>query len=309
MSIRASLATLFFRMTIKKQMANLEDPATMRGAAGGPGGKTPEEVKTETVNAGGVPAEWVIWPAEGASAETPASEDSVLIYFHGGGYVFGSPDSHREIAWRLSQACGMRVLNVDYRLAPESIFPAAVEDATAVYRWILDQGVSPANIVLGGDSAGGGLATALMVNIKNLGLTQPAAALLMSPWVDLAMTGESMARNAGADPMLSPDAIKRFADFYLGDSDPRAPLASPLFADLANLPPVYVAVGSTEVLLSDSETLVEKINAAGGNATLRVWPKMPHVFPVFAGLIPEGKEAIASMAAFVKQHIGASHSA
>lgn len=295
MSIRASLVSLLFRLTIRKQMASLEDPATMR-EPGRFGGKTPEEVATETVNAGGVPAEWVVWPG--------ADEDRVLLYFHGGGYVFGSPDSHREIAWRLSEACGARVLNVDYRLAPESVFPAAVEDATAVYRWLLEQGTSSGNIAVAGDSAGGGLSTALMVNINNLGMPQPAAAALMSPWVDLAMTGESMQRNADADPMLSPPAISKFAEFYLGGSDPKAPLASPVFADLSSLPPVYIVVGSTEVLLSDSEALAENINAAGGSATLKIWSKMPHVFPVFAGMVPEGKTAIADMAAFLVGHMG-----
>lgn len=295
MSIRASLVSLFFRLTIRKQMASLEDPATIRDQQSQGIGKTPEEVRTESVRIGGVAAEWVYFP------ETP--DENVLVYFHGGGYVFGGPDSHRDIAWRLAKELGIRVLNVDYRLAPESPFPAAIEDATAVYRALLDEGRSPGSIVLAGDSAGGGLSTALMVNIRNLGMPQPAAAALLSPWADLAMTGESMQRNASADPMLSPDAISRFAAFYLQDSDARAPLASPVFADLSGLPPVYIVVGSTEVLLSDSETLAHKITAAGGSATLKVWPKMPHVFPVFAALVPEGKSAITDIATFLRQHL------
>jgi len=148
------------------------------------------------------------------------------------------------------------------------------------------------------------LAVALMVNLKNLGITLPKVAVLMSPWVDLAMTGTSMVANARSDVMLSPEAISIFASYYLGDTNPKAPLASPVFADLSDLPPTLVLVGSKEVLLSDSITLVEKINAAGGSAKLSVWSKMPHVFPILAAIIPEGKKAIVDMAEFLRIHLG-----
>jgi epsilon-lactone hydrolase len=296
MSIRASLLTLFMRLTIKKQMATLDDPVAFRKRPGGFGGKTPESVKSTPVDAGGVPAEWVEWPG--------APEDSAILYFHGGGYVFGDPDSHRDIAWRLGREAGSKVLVVDYRLAPENRFPAALDDATLSYRWLLEQGIAPDRIAVAGDSAGGGLAVALMVNLKNFGVALPKAAVLMSPWVDLAMTGSSMSGNARSDAMLSPEALSIFASYYLGDTNPKAPLASPLFADLAGLPPTLVLVGSTEVLLSDSETLVEKINATGGNARLSVWPKMPHVFPILAAIIPEGKKAVLDMAEFLRIHLG-----
>ena len=296
MSIRASLLSLFMRLTIKKEMAKLDDPVAFRKRAGGFGGKIPEAVKSTPVDAGGVPSEWVEW--------TGAPEDSVILYFHGGGYVFGDPDSHRDIAWRLGKESGSKVLVVNYRLAPEHRFPAAVDDAADSYRWLLEQGFAPDRIAVAGDSAGGGLAVALMVNLKNLGITLPKVAVLMSPWVDLAMTGTSMVANARSDAMLSPEAISIFASYYLGDTNPKAPLASPVFANLSDLPPTLVLVGSKEVLLSDSVTLVEKINAAGGSAKLSVWPKMPHVFPTLAAIIPEGKKAILDMAEFLRIHLG-----
>ena len=296
MSIRASLLSLFMRLTIKKQMAKLDDPVAFRARPGGFGGKIPEAVKSTQVDAGGVPSEWVEWPG--------APKDSVILYFHGGGYVFGDPDSHRDIAWRLGKEAGSKVLVVNYRLAPEHRFPAAVDDAADSYRWLLEQGFAADKIAVAGDSAGGGLAVALMVNLKNLGLKLPKVAVLMSPWVDLAMTGSSMAANAKSDAMLSPEAMSTFAAYYLGDTNPKAPLASPIFADLSDLPPTLVLVGSQEVLLSDSETLVEKINTAGGNARLSVWPKMPHVFPILAAIIPEGKKAVTDMAEFLCIHLG-----
>jgi monoterpene epsilon-lactone hydrolase len=296
MSIRASLLSLFMRLTIKKQMATLDDPVAFRERPGGFGGKTPESVKSTPVDAGGVPSEWVEWPG--------APEDSAILYFHGGGYVFGDRDSYRDIAWRLGRESGSKVLVVDYRLAPENRFPAAVDDATDSYRWLLEQGFAPDRIAVAGDSAGGGLAVALMVNLKNLGMALPKAAVLMSPWADLAMTGTSMLVNARSDAMLSPEALSIFVSYYLGDTNPKAPLASPVFADLSGLPPTLVLVGSKEVLLSDSETLVEKINATGGNARLSVWPKMPHVFPILASIIPEGKKAVSDMAEFLRLHLG-----
>ncbi len=295
MSIRASLLSLFMRLTIKKQMATLDDPAAFREHSGGFGGKIPESVKYTPVEAGGVPSEWVEWPG--------APEDSAILYFHGGGYVFGDLDSHRDIAWRIAREAGSKVLVVDYSLAPENRFPAAVDDATHSYQWLLEQGFTADRIAVAGDSAGAGLAVALMVNLKNLGMVLPKVAVLMSPWVDLAMTGASISSNAKSDAMLSPAALSKFASCYLGDTNPKAPLASPVFADLSGLPPTLVLVGSTEVLLSDSKTLVEKINAAGGSARLSVWPKMPHVFPILASVIPEGKQAVLDMAEFLRTHL------
>lgn len=296
MSIRASLVSLYLRRTLKKQMATFEDPVEMREQAKIPGTRLPKEAAFEPVTAGGVPGEWVRWP--------DGRQGAVLLYLHGGGYVFGGPDSHRDLAWRLAKEAGVDVLVLDYRLAPEHCYPAALEDATAAYRWLLDEGFAAERVVVAGDSAGGGLAASLMVNLKAEGLPLPKASVLISPWADLAMTGPSMQANVKTDAMLSPEAISRFAAHYLSDTDARAPGASPIFADLSGLPPTYVIVGSGEVLLSDSETLVKHMTAAGGQAELKVWPNMPHVFPLLAAVVPEGRQAIVEMAGFIRSQLG-----
>ena len=298
MSARASLISFFLRHTLKKRMAEFDDPADVRQAPSIPGGGVPKDVRVEPVDAGGVPSEWII-PDNAAAGAT-------LLYLHGGGYVFGGLDSHRDIACRLARAAGVRTLLIDYRLAPEHRFPAPVEDATDVYRWLLEGGQTAEQLVVAGDSAGGGLSTALMVNLKSLALPLPRAAVLMSPWTDLANTGDSVVQHAARDAMISPEAVEKFASLYLDGHDPTDPLASPHYADLSGLPPVQVLVGSEEVLLSDSERLVSRIEAAGGSAELAVWPKMPHVFPVLAGLIPEGRRAIDDMSGFIRTNLGLS---
>ena len=300
MSIRASLISLVMKFTIRKQFDQLEDAVALREAldsSAGLGGKLPDQVTVVPQSIGELPTEWIC--VEGID------QNKVILYLHGGGYVVGGPDGYRDVAWRLSELAGCRVLFVDYRLAPENPFPAAVEDATVAYRWLLAEGFLPENIGLCGDSAGGGLSVATSVNLKNLGLPQPACAMLMSPWVDLASTGESVEYNNGLDCILTPRALGKFAEFYLGDRDRKAPLASPLYADLSGLCPMMIHVGSTEILYSDSERLAEGLTAAGGKAELEVWPKMPHVFPVFAARIPEGKAALQKMADYFKRETAA----
>lgn len=291
MSIRASLVSFLMRRTLKKQLATFEDPEEIRNSPSLPGGKPPKTVAIEVVQAGGVPAEWVR-PAAGAP-------DGAILYLHGGGYVFGGPDSHRDIACRLCVATGMPVLLLDYRLAPEHRFPAAVDDATAAYQWLLKT-QDPAKIVVAGDSAGGGLTLALMGRLKSLSSRLPKAVVLLSPWTDLAATGDSVQAHAEEDAIISPPALSRFAAHYLAEHDPKDPQASPLYADLSGLPPTLVLVGSHEVLRSDSDRIVERINAAGGQAQLSVWPDMPHVFPILASVIPEGRRAIEEISGFIR---------
>lgn len=295
MSMRARVISFVMRHTIKKQMSTFEDHLALRKQAGSSTGRTPAEVHTESVSANGVPAEWVRW--------REATDDGAIVYLHGGGYVFGSLDSHRSIAWRLARATGMSVLLVDYRLAPEHPYPAAVDDAFNAYQWLLDQQIAQDRLVVAGDSAGGGLATALMLRLKTEGSKLPEAAVLLSPWADLTLSGASMSENADGDAMLSREALTKFKTLYLADTDPGTAYASPLYADLAGLPPVHVTVGSTEVLLSDAENLVTRINACGGTAELSIWPKLPHVFPILGDLIPESKQAIEDMAAFIRTHL------
>ncbi len=298
MSIRAALISFMMKRTIKKQFDNLTDVAAFResmASASQLTGKIPPDVAMTPQPADGVPCEWVT--VDGIE------QDKVLLYLHGGGYVFGSPESHRDLTWRLAAAARIRVLAVDYRLAPEHPFPAAVDDATRSYRWLLAEGFSPEDICIGGDSAGGGLAVATLVNLKNLGLPQPAGCILLSPWTDLSGSGESVKTNASADAMLTEKALHNMAGHYLGELDRTAALASPLFADLSGLAPMLVHVGSTEILLSDSERLVERVQAAGGEISLQIWPKMPHVFQIFAARIPEAKQAIEQLAQFIKSRL------
>ena len=248
------------------------------------------------VNAGGVTAEWVT--AEGAS------DSRVVLYFHGGGYIIGSPRTHRAMLAHLSRDAASRVLALDYRLAPEHPFPAPVEDAVAAYRWLLAEGFDPAKITLGGDSAGGGLTVAALVQIRYLGLPLPAAGACVSPWVDMEGLGESMKTRASVDPMVGKENLMISAKTYLGGADPRAPLAAPLYADLRGLPPILIQVGDAEVLLDDSTRLAGVAREAGVEVQMDVWDDMIHVWHVFAPILPEGKQAVKQAGDFIKKHTG-----
>jgi monoterpene epsilon-lactone hydrolase len=205
---------------------------------------------------------------------------------------------------RLSLATSMRVLGLNYRLAPEHPFPAAVDDVAAAYRWLLDSGIAPARIAIAGDSAGGGLALATTIATRDAGLPLPGAVVSLSPWVDLALTGASMDAKAGDDPIVSREMLLRWAKLYLGDHDARTPLASPLYASLHALPPLLIQVGASEVLLDDATRLAERASTGGVDTTLEVWPEMIHVWQAFAAILPEGRQAIARIGEFVRMHLG-----
>ncbi len=254
---------------------------------------TPDLV-VETVDAGGVSADWVTAPG--------ADTNRAVLYLHGGGYVIGSPKSHRELMGRLSGTSSARVLGIAYRMAPESLFPAAVEDSVTAYRWLLDQGFEPARVSISGDSAGGGLAMATLVAIRDEGLPLPACAVCLSPWVDMEGTGESMETRAAVDPMVQKEPLLEMAKTYLGDADPRSPLASPLHADLGGLPPTLIQVGDAETLLSDSTRLEAALKGAGVDVTLEVWDEMIHVWHLFAPILDKGQEAIQGMGDFMRKH-------
>lgn len=252
---------------------------------------------SERVQAGGVDAEWVTAPG--------VRPDRVLLYFHGGGYALGSVKSHWELIARLSAATGCRVLGLDYRLSPENPFPAPVEDATAAYRWLLDQGVEPGHIALAGDSAGGGLTAATLVALRNGGTSLPAAAAMLSPWVDLEAAGDSYDTRAELDPMVTRPLVLAMAQTYLGGKgSPRDPLAAPLHADLAGLPPLLIQVGDHETLLDDAIRFAAKARRAGVDVTLEVWDEMFHVFQLFAADLPEARQAIDGIGAFLPKHLG-----
>jgi monoterpene epsilon-lactone hydrolase len=251
------------------------------------------DVTCEAVTAGGVPAEWVVAPG--------AVAGRVILYLHGGGYVIGSISTHRELASRLSRAAVARALVIDYRLAPEHPHPAAVEDATAAYRWLLSTGTDPSRIVIAGDSAGGGLTVATLVAVRDAGLPLPAAGVCLSPWVDLEGIGESMTTKAVVDPMVQGDDLRMMAAMYLAGQDPRTPLAAPLYANLAGLPPLLIQVGTAETLLDDSTRLAERARKAGVAVTLEPWEDMVHVWQIFATMLPEGRAAIERIGEFVKR--------
>ena len=256
----------------------------------------PDDVRCEKVDAGGAPGEWISVPV--------SSGERVVLYLHGGGYALGSVNTHREMIARISRAAGARALGIDYRLAPEHPCPAAVDDAVAAYRWLLSQGVAPGQIVIAGDSAGGGLAVAMMVALRDAGDTLPAAGVCISPWTDMECAGRSLRAGAEGEGMIDLEGIGRMARAYLGGADARTPLASPIYADLRGLPPLLVQVGAAEELLDDSTRLAEKAKADDVEVTLEPWEDMIHVWHMFASILPEGQQAIDRIGQFVREKAG-----
>jgi epsilon-lactone hydrolase len=255
----------------------------------------PDDVLVTEVNAGGVPAHWLTAPGTDA--------DRVLLFLHGGGFELGSLRSDGELAARLGRAGGMRVLLPEYRLAPEHPFPAAIDDVLAAWRWLrTGQGLSASSVAVAGDSAGGGLAVALLVATRNAGETLPAAAVLMSPTVDLTSSGASMTERVEQDPFSTPAMLRQFAADYLAGTDPKTPLASPLFAALAGLPPLLVQVGTADLLLSDSERLAAAAAAAGVDVTLEIGEGLPHVYQILLGT-PEAAEATERIGKFLRTRV------
>ncbi|MBB6520113.1 SDR family NAD(P)-dependent oxidoreductase [Pseudoteredinibacter isoporae] len=238
----------------------------------------------------GVKGQWQR-PASGSNSHT-------ILYLHGGGYVFCSVRTHANMTRAWAEQADAQLFSVDYRLAPENPYPAALEDALAAYEYLLDQGIDANSIVVAGDSAGGGLSTALLLKIKERGLAMPAGALLLSPWVDLAGTGASLEANTDSCAFFTGDMIRRAAEHYVADDDEKNPFISPLYGDLEGLPPIRIYVGNTEVLEDDSLRLFDKAREHGVDAELRVWNDQPHVWPVFYPFFPEAKLTVAEMAEF-----------
>ena len=254
------------------------------------------DIETERVGANGVPAEWITAPE--------SQTGRVIMYLHGGGYLFGSVRTHRVMLAHMARAAKAKVLALDYRLAPEIPFPAPVEDSVSAYQWLLGQGTTAEKIVIAGDSAGGGLTVAALVALRGVGEPMPAAGVCISPWTDMESTGESMTTNAEADPSVSKERLLKIARVYLAGKDPRAPLASPIHADLTGLPPLLLQVGGIEVLLDDSSLLKARANEAGVPVEMEVWDDMPHVWHHYAPILPEARQAIGKIGEFVLQHTG-----
>lgn len=255
----------------------------------------PEGVTYEAASANGVPAEWAI--PEGAV------DGRCVIYFHGGGYVRGSLNTHRGLVSNIALASNSKVLAVDYRLAPENPHPAAVEDGVAAYRFVRECGIAPEHIGIAGDSAGGGLTVATLLALREAGDALPVAAVCLSPWLDLTMSSESMATKAEVDPMVQKSTLEPMAAAYVGQGDRKAPTASPLFADLSGLPDMLVHVGTAETLLDDSIRFVKNARAAGVDVSLDAYDDMIHVWHAFAAILPEGKEAIERIGSFFNRRL------
>jgi acetyl esterase/lipase len=239
-----------------------------------------------------VPAEWI---------ETLNPGLGVILYLHGGAYALGSINTHREFVGRLASVTGVRCLALNYRLAPEHPYPAALNDVMAVFRWLQTEGYDPSQIVIAGDSSGGGLALAILPALRDVGEPLPAGAVCISPWTDLAATGASIQSKAGVERILDPDSLERYAKYYAGEQDLTNPLISPLYAELSGLPPLLIQVGADEILLDDARRYAARAQEAGVVVTLEVWDEMFHVFQLVS-LLPEAKEAVQNIAEFVSRN-------
>jgi acetyl esterase/lipase len=254
------------------------------------------DITFKPVSARGVPAEWVTAP--------DSDPNRTVLYFHGGGYTIGSIASYRSYTARLARASRSRVLSVGYRLAPEHPFPAAVDDAVSSYRWLLDQGISPSRISVVGDSAGGGLALSMVIAIRDTRVPTPAAIVAIGPSTDLAKEGASMKERAHLDPIVTYESSLAHALRYVGaKGDLKHPLASPLYADLHGLPPLLIMVGTHEALFDDSSRFAAKAKAAGVEVELDIWEEMIHVWPFFADILPEGRQAIEKIGDYIRARI------
>lgn len=282
-------STLDTRQTLQEQRTRFDEMAR-RGI------HLPKGVPAYAVLADGVHAEWI---------EPPGIDPrKVILYLHGGGYCLCSIDTHRGLAARLALSCQARVLIIAYRLAPENPFPAALEDALTAYHWLLRQGISPRQLAIGGDSAGGGLTLSTTLKLRDAGESLPAGLILLSPWTDLTFSGDSMQTRKAVDPIFGHEGdTLQFAPAYLGASDPANPLISPLFADPVGLPATFIQVGNDEILLDDSTRLETKMKAAGVEVQLEIWNGMWHVFQSFAPFTPESRLAIDKIGTFFHQRI------
>ncbi len=232
---------------------------------------------------------------------TPASHPGRhVLYLHGGGYVSGGPVYYRHFTWRIANAAKAHIWALEYPLAPENPFPVALGDAVAAYDWLADQPAVRELFVMG-DSAGGGLILCLLLRLRDGGTPLPRAAVSMSPWTDLALTGASLTENAASDPMLTARDLPSLARCYLAGADPRHPYASPLYGDTSGLPPVLIQVGSDEILLDDAVRMAEKLRQHNAQSRLEVWPRMPHGFQLFVPVLPEAHQAIARIGRFLAE--------
>ncbi len=294
MSIQATLLKLYYRFQqrlspmpiefdVARERAEMESIAKMFKPFG--------KFSTNPIEIEGIQAEWLIPPQ--------IKNRRTILYLHGGYYLIGSIQSHRNLVGNIASAAQAMALLIEYRLAPEHPFPAGLDDAVKAYSWLLGQGVLPEEITLAGDSAGGGLLLSTLLTLREQKMPLPASAVCLSPATDLTMSGESWKTNLKKEFVVNPYVSNRIQSLYLRDIDPKDPIASPLYADLSGLPPLLIQVGSEEVLLSDSTSFAERAKAAGVQVTLEVWPGMFHVWQFTAPIIPEARQAIQRISKFI----------
>ena len=294
-SLQARISVWIVKWRVKRKLKGVRDHGVARKILRPDPYKVPPTVQISPAHLGGVPGERI---------EGPSPGDTVLLYLHGGGYFACSAETHRPITVYFALH-GFHVFAPDYRLAPENRFPAAIEDAVAFYRALLSAGYAPQNIVVAGESAGGGLALSLMLSLRDSGVPLPAAAALFSPWTDLAATGDSIKTNTDRCAMFDGAGVAFSARYYLGETDPRNPLASPLYADLAGLPTLLIHVGANEVLRDDSTRLAERARAAGVRVELKIWPVVPHAWQLVPHLVPEARQSLRESAEFLRACVAA----
>jgi acetyl esterase/lipase len=290
-SWQAHLLDLLMRVRVKRALKGLINIEQARLALAGAALPAPADISFRPDVVGGVAGEWV---------HAPGQPNATLLYLHGGGYFACSPRTHRTITAAYARH-GFSVFVPEYRLAPEHPFPAAIEDAEAVWNGLLARGYSAGELTVSGDSAGGGLTLALLLTLRDAGFALPAAAALLSPWTDLAASGESIRRNARREAMFTLPGMLNCRSLYIGDRDPRLPLASPVYADLRGLPPMLIHAGDREMLLDDSTRLAERAAAAGVSVELRIWKVVPHVWQL-AQFVPEARLSMRLLAEFLLRH-------
>ncbi len=254
----------------------------------------PADVKYHNVDADGIPSEWV--------SVKESREDFVLFYMHGGGYIVGSPTSHRDLISRMAREARMRALVPDFRLAPEHPFPTQIEDCVRAYQWLLKQGYTANHIVFAGESSGGALVISVLLALKEQQIPLPIAAIAISGMLDLEASSNTFKTNLSVDPSVDSERIFRLARLYIGDRDPKMPLASPIYANLTGLPPLLIQVSSVEVLLDDSIRLAQAARDCGGEVELEVWYGLPHAWHIYASILPEGQQAIVRAGKFARKY-------
>jgi acetyl esterase/lipase len=291
MSLQAELVRLGLRWFLKPR----EPKRAWRSSAVRFVPRPPTNTDSTLVDAGGILALRVSTPASQANRH--------ILFVHGGGFVAGSPALYRHVTWRFAAAARASLFAITYRLAPEHPFPAALDDSMTAYRSLLSKGADPRHVAVMGDSAGANLVFAMLLKARDEGLPLPAAAVGLSPWVDLALQSPSIKRNAAADPMLNAADVPQLAESYLQGADPSTPYASPVYGDLRGLPPTLIQVGSDEILHDDAVRMAEKLRASGCHVELEVWPRMPHVWHLFATIMPEGRQAIARVGTFLNARL------